>query len=86
MILIIFLASFSENKIFLNPESGHRLFLDLNIIFLKARTDCPLEKRKDIASDKVNFKPNIRQTFFLKKKSGHQEFVWLLKQFGATAT
>ena len=33
--------------------------------------------------DKVSFRSDIRQNFFW-KNSGHQEFVWLLKQFWAT--
>ena len=36
--------------------------------------------RKDDTSGKVNFKQDIRQNF-LKK---NQEFLWFLKQFGAT--
>ena len=32
------------------------------------------------------FRPDIRQNLFLKKKSGRQDFAWLLKQFGATVT
>ena len=43
-----------------------------------------LSRRNDVTSDQVNFRPGYRQNFFLEKKSGHQEFVWLLKQYGAT--
>ena len=33
-------------------------------------------------SGKAYFRPDIRENIFW-KKSGHKEFVWLLKQFGA---
>ena len=39
----------------------------------------------DVTSDKVNFRPKIRKSFFFEKKSEHQEFVWFLKQSEATA-
>ena len=52
----------------------------LNITFFKAWAECPAEKMlrrtrwiSDRASDKNIFW----------KKSGHREFAWLLKQFGA---
>ena len=38
---------------------------------------------KDVTSDKVNFRLYIRQNCFW-RKSGHQEFEYPLKQFGAT--
>ena len=41
-----------------------------------------LSGSNDITSDKLNFRPDIRH--FFSKKSGHQEFVSLLKQFVAT--
>ena len=40
--------------------------------------------RNNVTSDKVNFRSNIRQ-FFFEKKTGHQKFGWLLKQFVGTA-
>ena len=40
--------------------------------------------RNDTTSDKVNFRLGIKQNLFFEKKRGHQEFVWLLKSFGAT--
>ena len=44
-----------------------------------------LSGRNNITLDKVNFIPDIGQnTFFFGKKSGYQEFVWLLKKFKAT--
>ena len=43
-----------------------------------------LSGRNDVTLDKVNFRSEIRKKYFFWKKSGHQEFVWLLKQFGAT--
>ena len=47
---------------------------------------CILSGRSDATSGKVNFRPDMRHNFFKKKrKSGHNEFMWLLKQFGATA-
>ena len=52
----------------------------LNITFFKAQTDCPVEKmlrRARLISDRTSDK----NLFW--KKSGHREFVWLLKQFGA---
>ena len=48
-------------------------------------SSCPdrLSCWNNVTSDKLNFKPNIRQNF---KKKNHDvsEPVWLLKQFGAT--
>ena len=41
------------------------------------------DRNDDVTLDKVNFRSDIK--VFLKKKSGLQEFVWLLKQFGAAA-
>ena len=43
-----------------------------------------LSGRNDVTSGNVNFKPDISQNICFEKKSEHQEFVWLLKQFGAT--
>ena len=40
-----------------------------------------LSGKNDVTSDKVTFK---HQTKLFKKISGHPEFMWLLKQFGAT--
>ena len=44
-----------------------------------------LSDGNNVKLHKVNFRPNIRKTFFW-KKSGYQEFVWLLKQFEATVS
>ena len=49
---------------------------------------CILSGRSDATSGKVNFRPDMRHIFFLKKKKKKirtHEFMWLLKQFGATA-
>ena len=46
----------------------------LNIIFLSPKR---LSGRNDKTSDKVNFRPNMRQNIFLAKRSGHQEFVFI---------
>ena len=54
--------------------------VSMNIIFLKP--GC-LPGRNDVISDKANFRQDITQNLFFEKKSRHQEFVWLLKQFGA---
>ena len=55
----------------------------LNIIILSQDR---LTGRTDVASDKVNFRPDIIQ--YLSEESGHQghqEFMWLLKQLGFIA-
>ena len=39
-----------------------------------------LSDRSDVTSDKVDFKSDIRQ-FFFSKRSGHQEFVILKKNW-----
>ena len=54
-----------------------RWLTGLNIAFFN------LPGRNDVRSGRVNLKLDIRQNFF-EKKSGDQEFVWLLEQFGAT--
>ena len=49
---------------------------------------CILSGRSDATSGKVNFRPDMRHNFFFfkkKKKIRTHEFMWLLKQFGATA-
>ena len=55
----------------------------LNIIILSQDR---LSGRTNVASDKVNFRPDIIQ--YLIEESGHQEhqeFMWLLKQLGFVA-
>ena len=54
----------------------------LNLIFFTARKNCPVEtmlRRTRRISDQIG-----RQAIFFFKKSGHQEFLWLLNQFRAT--
>ena len=41
--------------------------------------------RNNVTSDKVNFRPDIRQNIFWEKKTEHKEFVWLLMQLRAVA-
>ena len=53
----------------------------LSIIFLSLDR---LSSRNDVTSSKVNFRSDIKQNFLFEKKSGQQDFVCLLKQFGAT--
>ena len=52
------------------------------IFFLKPDR---LSGRDDVALDMVNLRPDIRQNVLFKKNSDHQEVLWILKQFGATA-
>ena len=52
----------------------------LNINFLSQEI---FSGRIDVTSHKVNFRLDTREAVFW-KKSGHLEFAWLLKQFGAT--
>ena len=39
----------------------------------------------DVTLDNVNFRRTSDRTLFFRKVLGHQEIVWILKQFAATA-
>ena len=56
-------------------------YSSLNIIFLNVQTDCLVETMLHrIRWTQMGHQTNL----FFGKKSGHQEFAWPLKQFGAT--
>ena len=52
--------------------------------FFKARTEC-LDKMMLRRTRWISGRTLDKTFFFFLKKSGHQDFVWFLKQFGATA-